>query len=117
MVASGVFEAYVPAVHVLHVVHTRSVVDVGSADEYLPDEHVAVLVVHTRLDDVVGAVLWCSSPAHASTAWHASPLSAAENVEPSVHCAHVRSAVVPPFTDWPLPTPHVCLSSHELWLV
>jgi len=47
------------------------------------------------------------APTRAPTAAHASPLLAAENVTPSSHDAHCRSAVAEPATDMPEPAAHV----------
>jgi hypothetical protein len=44
---------------------------------------------------------------HVRTLLQTAPLSMFENVEPAVHAAHLRSAVVEPGADMPSPTGHV----------
>ena len=90
-----------------HVVHTAqlsvaSVVLVLALNE--PPAHAA----HCRSLLAVAATVVRKPGAHgALTAWHAAPLSTAENVEPATHAAHWRSLTASPSTDSPWPLGHV----------
>ena len=68
----------------------------------------AAHAAHVRSLDAVAALSMNSPAAHgARIGVHASPLSAAENVDPTVQGAHWRSAVAEPAVDMPWPTAHV----------
>ena len=51
----------------------------------------------------------------ALTAVHALPSSVAENVDPSTHALHTRSATAEPACDSPWPAAHVCHAT-QAWL-
>lgn len=62
----------------------------------------------TRLLDAVGGLLRYSPIAHgAATAVHTAPLTAGENVTPSVHAEHTRSVAGEPACACPWPTGQV----------
>ena len=61
---------------------------------------------------VAMAVVYVPGAHGALTALHTAPLMAAENVSPTVHGAHWRSAVAEPALDCPYPTPHAVQTVH-----
>ena len=114
---SSTLEYAVPATHAAHL---RSAMVEPASDWPLPAGHVAqavqlsvasvVLVpalkrpaphsAHCRsLLALAATVVRKPGPHGALTGWHAAPLSTLENVEPAVHAAHLRSAMVEPASD------------------
>ena len=72
--------------------------------------------MHVRSLESVAALFMYSPAAHSPRmAAHAAPLSSAENVAPSSHAAHWRSAVSEPATDMPSPAAHV-FHAAQAWL-
>ena len=97
-----------PAGHVAHGAHAP-----------FPDDALncpAAHAVHVRSLESVAALFMYSPAAHSPRMGvHAAPLSSAENVTPSSHEAHWRSAVSEPATDMPEPAPHV-FHAAQAWL-
>jgi len=114
-------------------VQTRSETAVGAADVKNPAAQgelsashtllpVATLnvpaahAVHVRSLDSVAALFMYSPAAHAPLICaHAAPPAEAENVAPSTHAPHWRSAVSEPAADSPWPAGHVRHAAHA-WL-
>jgi hypothetical protein len=108
-----------------HAAQTVSAVAVPETSLYLPAAHCACVLVHAPLpaaalnlplshavqvwSELAVAALFMYSPtAHgALTAAHALPLSAAENVVPTVHVEHVTLLLAVPAVDTPSPATHV----------
>lgn len=69
--------------------------------------------MHVRSATVVADAVVYQPAAHgALTAWHASALSAGENVEPTLHSWQTRSAIAEPAALTPQPAPHVRHAVH-----
>ena len=97
-----------PAPHVRHVAHAS----LPAADLKAPAAH----AVHVRSLDCVTALFMYSPAAHAPRICaHAAPPAEAENVAPSTHAPHWRSAVSEPAADLPWPAGHVRHAAHA-WL-
>ena len=110
--APGALVSYLPAAHTVMSAQVRSAVPEGAAEVYWPEGQAALCVLHTRSELSVGIAVSNSPPVHCVTAAHASPLLDAENVTPSSHDAHCRSAVAEPATDMPEPAAHVRHAAH-----
>ena len=97
-----------PAPHVRHFAHAS-----------LPEKALkapAAHAVHVRSLDSVAALFMYSPAAHAPRICaHAAPPAEAENVAPSTHAPHWRSAVSEPAADSPWPAGHVRHAAHA-WL-
>ena len=87
--------------------HTRSAYAVGAVKVYCPVGQLVLCVAQARSDTSVAAVIWYSSSPHLSASVHAAPSTMAENVEPSVHAAQVRSLLAVPSRAIPLPVGQV----------
>ena len=66
-----------------------------------------------RSDDDVAATVSCCTSLHVLVAPHAAPSTASENVAPTVHGEHWRSAVEVPSIDRPEPSGQVLHDSHD----
>ena len=97
-----------PAPHVRHFAHAS-----------LPEKALkapAAHAVHVRSLDSVAALFMYSPAAHSPRICaHAAPPAEAENVAPSTHAPHWRSAVSEPAADSPWPAGHVRHAAHA-WL-